>query len=465
MKSLLILILAMLLLPALPETLIVKHKDVVLSTETSRKAVVAKGFYVHKPRKYRGGKAVFRMNVKRSCGKAVLKATFRCSTNPGNVLRAAREYSIPYRGNGETVPVEFVLDIPDLDNIAHFNMLVGFRRMGLEKCVWELSDIRFAEYDEGMDRKKRSSDVSEGLPAGLTAARMKEPLELVKNGRINFVIVTADRPDHIARYAAKELQEHFKMACGAAPEIIPEIQYKSGPAIMVGGTSAAKKFGIDPGMLAPENFIVARLGDLIVLSGGDDPAIPAGMVPGRSLVPTGTLYAAYEFLEKTVGFRWYWPGKNGTHIPEIKDLKVNKLYTASHPQYNTRKTFYSIIKNDPDVTPADCEKWYRRNRFGGSAGDPVANHAFNGWIKRFAKTKPEYLALQDDGSRKVNFEPGGGHVCMSNPEVFRQTVADKLAELQRAKFTSFAKVMPGDSNGIFYCKCPDCQKKLRPDMG
>ena len=286
-----------------------------------------------------------------------------------------------------------------------------------------------------------------------------------KNGRINFVIVTADRPDHIAKYAAKELQDHFKLACGAAPEIIPESKYTTGPAIMVGRNAVVHKYGIAPEMLAPENFIVARLGEVIILSGGDDPAIPAGMVSGRSFVPVGTLYATYEFLEKTVGFRWYWPGKNGTYIPEIKDLKVNRLYTTSHPQYDTRKTFFSIIKTDPDVTPADCEKWYRRNRFGGSIGDPVANHAFNSWIKRFAKTKPEYLALQDDGSRKVNFEPGGGHVCMSNPEVFKQTVSDKLAELQRAKFTSFAKVMPGDSNGIFYCKCPDCQKKLRPDMG
>ena len=58
-----------------------------------------------------------------------------------------------------------------------------------------------------------------------------------------------------------------------------------------------------------------------------------------------------------------------------------------------------IILTDPDVTREQSEQWYRRNRFGGSVGDPVANHSFNDWIRRFAKTKPEYLALQSDGSR------------------------------------------------------------------
>ncbi|MBO4648286.1 MAG: DUF4838 domain-containing protein [Lentisphaeria bacterium] len=459
MKLLLSLFLTVLLLPALPETVLVKCKDTVLSTETGS----SKAFYVSNAQKYRNQKVIFRMNVKRSEGNAPLEASFRCSTNPGNVLRATKRYPIHYEKNGKKVPVEFVLDIPDLDNIAHFNIRVWFRRMGSEKCVWELSDIRFAEYETGTVPERKEPAVSEeGLPAELTAARMEKPLELVKNGAVKFVIVTADEPDHIARYAAEELRDHFQLACGVAPKIIRESEYKSGPAIMVGETAAAKKYGINPALLAPETLVVARLNDMIVLSGGDNPAIPKEMVSGRSFVPVGTLYAAYEFLEKTVGFRWYWPGKHGTYIPKVKNLSVTRLFTISRPQYDTRKTFSSIIRNDPDVTVKECGQWYRRNRFGGSLGDPVANHSFNKWVERFSKTHPEYLALQADGSRKVY---GGGHVCMSNPEVFRQTVEDKLQELKRQQFSSFVKVMPGDSSGLYYCKCPDCQKKLRPEMG
>ena len=49
--------------------------------------------------------------------------------------------------NGKTVPVEVILNIPNLDNIRHFNVSVAFRRRGLEKCTWEISDARFVEYD------------------------------------------------------------------------------------------------------------------------------------------------------------------------------------------------------------------------------------------------------------------------------------------------------------------------------
>ena len=312
---------------------------------------------------------------------------------------------------------------------------------------------------------KPEKTAAEGLPAEYTAGNEEKPLVLVKDGKICFVIVTADKPDAIAAYAAKELKDHFKMACGTAPAIVRESQYTSGPAIMVGGTAVAKKYGIDPGLLSPETLVVARLNDVIVVSGGDDPSVPASMVSGYAAVPVGTLYAAYEFLEKTVGFRWYWPGKNGTHIPEIKDLEVGKLFTTTHPQYDTRRTLYSNVVNDPDVSAKETALWHRRNRFGGSLGDPIGNHSFNGWIKRFAKTHPEYFALQADGKRKTYSQPYGGHVCFSNPDVLRQTVEDKLAEFGKNKYSSFARVMPGDSNETFYCKCPECQAKVRPERG
>ena len=468
MKKLLLTAMAVfMLLPAGAEKIIARYKDRVISTETGKAPIPSFGFYVFKPAQtYRGKKVVFRADVKRSAGTAALGFTFRCSTNPGNMLRVAKPFKVKYTvKNGTVVPVEFVLDIPDLDNIHHFNMLAGFRRQGKEKCVWELKNARFAEYEAGKVKAAAAPALPEGFSAELTASMVKKPLQLIKNGKPCFVIVTADKPNRIVQYAVKELQLHIKLACGTAPAVLKESRYKSGPAIMVGETAVAQKYGINPELLAPENLVVARLNDVIVLSGGDNPAIPASMVAGRAFVPVGTLYAVYEFLEKVVGCRWYWPGKNGSYVPVHKNLSVNKLFITSRPAYDTRKTFYSIVRNDPDVQHWDCEQWYRRNRFGGSVGDPVANHSFNDWIKRFAKTKPEYLALQADGSRKTVFEPGGGHVCMSHPEVFKQTVADKIAEFKRNKFTSFAKVMPGDSNGLFYCKCPPCQKKIRPDMG
>ena len=104
---------AMLLLPVGAEKIISKAKDTILSTETHKGTIVNKAFYVFKPAKnYRGKKVVYRMNVKRIAGSAALSVTFRCSTNPGNNLRVAKKYAIPYTQNGKKVPVEFVLNSP-----------------------------------------------------------------------------------------------------------------------------------------------------------------------------------------------------------------------------------------------------------------------------------------------------------------------------------------------------------------
>ena len=449
-------------LPAIAaEKVISKFKDVTLD------ATPHTAFYVFtkNAKKYRNKEVVLKLKVRRSEGSAPLGATFRCSTNPGNQLRATRSFKIDYGKTGETVPVELRFTVPDLDNIHHFNVQFGFRKMGKEKTVWHLTDVRYCEPDPAAAKAENKPKLPEGFAAQMASATAKQPLVLVKGGKILFSIVIPDKANAIEKYAAAELQTHFKEAAGSAPAIVPESKYKSGPALMVGGTQLAAKYGISPDMLAPENLLIARIGEAIVLSGGDRPDIPAGMVSGRAFVPVGTLYACYEFLERELGIRWYWPGKYGTHIPPCKDLAITRLFVTSRPVYDTRKTFYSLVKGDPDVPHAECEKWYRRNRFGGSVGDPVANHSFNDWIRRFAKTHPEYLALQPDGSRKTDPNPGGGHVCMSHPEVFKQTVADKLAEFKRNKYSNFAKVMPGDSNGLFHCRCEACVKKIRPEMG
>ena len=134
MRIFLTLILAILLLPTLAaEEIIENFKDRVLTTEKMKGASRHKAFYIFKPEKYRGKKVVFRMNMKRTAGNAPLNVMFRCTTNPGNVLRVTKQYPNPYRKTGEKVPVEFILDIPDLDNPRSMNEARIYDRI-LAKC-------------------------------------------------------------------------------------------------------------------------------------------------------------------------------------------------------------------------------------------------------------------------------------------------------------------------------------------
>ena len=450
------------------EKVIAKFKDATLTTDLKSKwSVTSKSFFVFtkNARAQRGKKIVFRMDARRVKGESPLSAGFRCSTKPGG-LQGTTSHKFEYTKTGDTVPMEAVVQVPDLDNIFNFNMQVAFPKKGKEITVWELKNIRFCELDEAAIKnlaKKEAQVKKEALPEGFaaehTAMTVKKPLELVKNGKVLFDIVIPENADNIAKYAAKEVADHFKLAVGAAPRIITEKEYKSGPAVMIGGTALAAKYGLSPDMLVPEYAVVARLNDVIVLVGGDAAGINMDQVKNRSNVAVGTLFAAYDFLEKVMGIRWYWPGKFGTHVPVRKDVTVNKLYHTAKPVYDTRTFFYSRM-NDPDVKRAEGSVWLRRMRFGGSMGSPIANHSFNSWIGRFAKTHPEYLALQADGTRKTSEKPGGGHVCLSNPDVFKQTVADKLAAFERNPHNRFSAVMPGDSLGLFHCRCDKCMAQV-----
>lgn len=451
------------------EKVIRKFPDATLTTNLKTKwAVTSKSFYIYakEAQKFRGKKVVFRADATRVKGSASLGAGFRCSTKPGG-LQAHNSFKFDSAENGKTVFVEAVVDIPDLENISQFNIQLAFRKKGKEITSWELKNIRFCEFDEAAARriaKKAAEEKKVALPEGFaaeyTAKTAAKPLELVKDGKVLFTIVIPDKADNIAKFAAAEVAAHFKLAVGSAPAIIAESAYKSGPAIMIGATALAQKYGIDPDMLVPEYSVAARLNDVVVLSGGDAKEVPMESVKRRATVAVGTLFAAYDFLENVLGIRWYWPGKYGTHVPQTKNVSVHKLYLTAKPVYDTRTFFYSSMKGDPDVKSAEGALWFRRMRFGGSMGSPIANHSFNTWVKRFAKSKPEYLALQADGTRKTSDKPGGGHVCLSNPDVFKQTVQDKLDAFARNPNNKFSAVMPGDSLGLFHCRCDNCMKQV-----
>lgn len=428
------------------------------SAEHPQAAIVSKAFYVHGARAQalRGKQVRLDMVVRRVTGLAELSATFRCSTQPGNELRVARTFPVNVGLKGEWEPFVAHFDIPDLDQIAHFNVQFGFRQNGPVRNVWEIDQLRYV-----LPETPQVLTLEPGAALGLSSS--EPPLLLVENGELKFKIVLAAEADAIAREAAREVAEHFRLATGKQPEIVAEGAW-SGPAVQIGDTAAARRYGVEPARLPPESVVVARAGNNLILSGGDAPGLPAGQVISRAGVAVGTLYAAYEFLERELGVRWYWPGRLGTVVPPLRDLAMGRCLVTARPVYDTRKFFYALPR-DPDLTSAEVDRWYRRNRTGGSAGDPVGMHSFNAWPKKFGQEHPEYFALQADGRRKTD-EVQGGHVCMSSAEVLRETIAEKVATLtQPGALSKVSPVMPGDSNGLYYCRCPECQAKVTPERG
>ena len=294
--------------------------------------------------------------------------------------------------------------------------------------------------------------------AGLEPAKGR--LVLIRDGKPAATIVIGKNATRTVRYAVKELNEHLELSTGTELPVAEEGQPISGPTIQVGATELTERLGLAPRYLAPDNWVVSRAGRALILSGGDSEYDPEPL--SSALFPFGTLYAVYEFLERVVGVRWYWPGELGRVVPKHATLALTRARWGGAPTFATRFAF-NALHDEANFTHDDIWTWWRRMRWGSPGGSPIGMHSFNEWPKRFATQHPEWFALQAAGHRLTQEGRMGGHVCFTDQEVLAQTIADKRREFDEKPWQLYSSVMPGDSMGAHMCRCEDCQAAVRPE--
>ena len=286
------------------------------------------------------------------------------------------------------------------------------------------------------------------------------PLVLVRDGKPAATIVIGSNVTPTVHYAVKELNEHLELSTGAGLPVIGDGEPVTGPTIHVGATELSERLGLAPRYLSPDNWVVSRAGRALVLSGG---GASHGVSPGSNMrLPFGTLYAVYEFLERVVGVRWYWPGELGRVVPKHATLTVDRVRWGGAPTFDARFAF-NALHDDKDFTHDDTWTWWRRMRWGALGGSPIGMHSFNDWPERYGKEHPQWFALQDAGHRLTQQGSMGGHVCFSSPEVLAQTIAEKRQEFDQTPWLRYTSIMPGDSMGLYMCRCPDCQAAVQPE--
>ena len=113
-------------------------------------------------------------------------------------------------------------------------------------------------------------------------------LELAKDGKTSYTIVTADAPTQLERLAAEDLQYFLKQVTGADFKIVKKSQAPAARRIFVGMTGQAEKLA-GQHKLTEQNPVIQCVGKDIYLFG-----------KGKR----GSLYAAYEFIENRLGCRF-----------------------------------------------------------------------------------------------------------------------------------------------------------------
>lgn len=267
------------------------------------------------------------------------------------------------------------------------------------------------------------------------APAVTTPMYIAKDGKTDFVIVTADGADACIMNAVDELQTYLEKICGAEFEHITESEYAGGKAIILGETN----LGItdtEPASIGEDGFLLYSNGNQFVILGEDS---------------RGTLYGVYTFLEEYLGVRWFTPTLEV--VPESEDIVIDAaINRIVEPSFVLRR----------NACPGTNKKHYARNRINVTYWDEMKDYGgaltYVLWDvtldtlvpdSLFAE-HPEYFAMNPDGTRTTD------HVCLSHPDVLPIAVANaREAILNCPRDSKYIHI--GQKDNSNYCHCETCE--------
>ena len=184
-----------------------------------------------------------------------------------------------------------------------------------------------------------------------------------------------------------------------------------------------------------------------------------------------SLSAIYEFLERFTGARYFFPGEHGTIVPFQGALYIpEKIRIIDRPDMHHRnfsgyffKAVYYPGYMAKDGTRGEMLSRIRLrfSEYAAPYGHGICNFKY---LKRFAKTNPEYFAMTPDGKRHIDPDMVmAGHLCYNSGirEVIYQDVKKiMIARNKTAPDKAFVSIMPED--WFYWCGCEKCRKLCEP---
>lgn len=315
-----------------------------------------------------------------------------------------------------------------------------------------------------------------------SVAQSDPAVVLLANGRPMADVVIPDQDGQTIGYATDELAYHLKRMSGCDFSVVRERDFNRTNFpyhVFLGHTLAAAQSGVER-PFETEEWCVKTVGNALYLLGGDRDG--ASICNSILTACHGTLFAVYEFLEKDCCVKWLWPGKMGEIIPRVSDLAFESVARSGREPLDQRK-FFGIAERVPR-TPggfrsaearekfyADQHRFFVRHRFGARRRVPEG-HAFTAYWQRFGKEHPEWFQLKPNGERgplKGDYyagDGGGCTLCVSNPDLQKQIVADWkafMAATSKDQVPCEPYVNCSENDSPAMCTCGRCRSWDWPD--
>ena len=324
-----------------------------------------------------------------------------------------------------------------------------------------------------------------------------EAVDIVQQGKPACAIVIAENPTPSARLAALELQYHFLKSSGTEVPIRSEKEGIDGQRILVGESSATREFNLRSSDFKPQEYLVAFRPKTIILIGRDWKDTEANRkVQGRPMTgdslqalrhkidywktvgrpdrstgqielpgvydDQGTCLAAYDFLERFCGARWYGPAELNIVVQSATTLSASGNDVRRSPALKHRSALpggnWPFLREQWGQFNRDqVYLYWRRVRQGGERWS--GNHTFHPTTIKTAFTNPEYQSKNPRGL--------GSQLCYSHPVLVTQVAQmardffDGKGELPdgwKALGDYFA-IVPDDNMNL--CNCLSCEALLK----
>jgi len=307
-------------------------------------------------------------------------------------------------------------------------------------------------------------------------------------------IVVAPDAVSVVRVAAAEAKEFLSQSLGTEIPVV-NAPSEGKVSLVLGPNKWADAAGVTTNGLKRDAFRTKTVGKRVYILGIDDPndahkALKRGGIWLQNF-QRATAFGVYDFLERFVGVRFYFPGELGTVVPRKTEIVLPPTDITIAPAMTVRR--YSPYdmgewfegENAKELRhPMKTLNWWRLKME--TEYTPCCHGSTRlKYMERFAKSHPEYFALLPDGRRHNSpaiTHPGHpGQLCHTS-KIWNEIYEDAKSYLRgepasvrgipvdstlpnapkkygwgmNAQGGKYFDVMPQD--GMIQCACPACQK-------
>lgn len=258
---------------------------------------------------------------------------------------------------------------------------------------------------------------------------------LVYNGASDYVILMPQSVDYNHRIARDEIIEAVENACGYTLPVVTALT-EGKKYISIGETAlfdSKKEQVLTSPLKQTEARVVTIDNDYFVL--GYDSEY--------------TVYAAYELLERLVGFKVY--SLDDVYVNKTENIEFLDISVSEIPDFPVRDAEYDRIYD------GDTRLNYRRMRYDYN-GDSwfCYGHTVIGVIMKkdlYLSDHPEWYTVPTTDTSAA----GGGQLCLSNEDMIAEfiervkTIITESDDIENKKFFHL-----GMEDNWDYCKCANC---------